>query len=327
MRDVVIDKKGCRLSFDRKVLILHHNSFHRPLTLPFGQIQSLTIVSGVELDSTLLTKLAHHKIAVVILANTPNSNSCFIQGKWHAGVARRQAQYDIVRDERLASYWANTLIRFKVHRQSQLIQRLSGDPSAIEKLNDIKHKLSQEAFDLARLRGIEGMASAIYFGAYQDFFDKQLHFHRRSRRPPLDPVNVILSLSYTLLQSIYEHAVYAVGFDPYLGVLHEISHGRASLACDFTELQRCYIDHWVWQLFDHQILSPSDFSMTDNTHRPCELLKVGRNRFYTQFSQIKPMLQKNALRQVWLFQKRISRHHEQRLNFISELDECTKTTF
>lgn len=317
MRDIVIDQKGCRLSFERNLLILHHDSFRRPVMIPFGQIQSLTLVSGVELTSTLLTKLAQHNIAVAVLSGS-HGEPCFVQGKWSAGVARRVAQHDIVRDDDLTRYWANRLVKLKIHRQIQLLRRLNADQKAIAQLSDIKHKLHDNSYDVASLRGLEGSASAIYFNAYRQFFDERFGFNNRNRRPPLDPVNVILSLSYTLLQGIYENAVYTIGFDPYLGVLHEISYGRASLACDFTELQRCEIDYWVWQLFDNKILTIRDFSMTDNVHKPCELLKVGQQRFYAEFMKIKPILQKTALRQVWLVQKRLSKNTAQTLDFISE---------
>lgn len=321
MRDVVIDQKGCRLSFDRQVLILHHDSFHRPIMIPFGQIQSLTIVSGVELSSTLLTKLAYHNIAVVILAGM-GATSCFVQGKWHAGVTRRQAQYAIVQDNTTCRYWANVLVRLKIHRQMALLRRLVGDSSqSIGKLQAIKQTLMEQNIDLPSLRGYEGSASAIFFSEYRQVFDDKWQFYHRNRRPPLDPINTILSLSYTLLQAIYEKAVYVVGFDPYLGVLHEVSYGRASLACDFAELQRCEIEYWVWQLFDNEVLTLDDFSLTGKT-RPCELLKAGRNRFYQAFNQIKPILQKTALHQVWLWQRRITHSDDTlRLDFVSEMME------
>lgn len=65
MRDIVIDQKGYQLTYDRQLLILHHPSFNRPVTLPFSQIQSITLVSSVVLNSTLLTKLADCRIAVM----------------------------------------------------------------------------------------------------------------------------------------------------------------------------------------------------------------------------------------------------------------------
>nr|WP_050323902.1 CRISPR-associated endonuclease Cas1 [Enhydrobacter aerosaccus] len=318
MRDIVIDQKGCQLTYDRQLLILHHPSFNRPVTLPFSQIQSITLVSSVVLNSTLLTKLADCRIAVVILPSGALGQACFIQGRWQAGVTRRQKQYETLSDDSQKQYWARQLIRLKIHRQVQLLQRInllqSNDGlatavhEAIAQLNATKFRLKQNDSDnLASLRGIEGATSAVFFRQYQAFFEPTLGFNNRNRRPPLDPVNTILSLGYTLLQGIYEEAVYAVGFDPYLGVLHEVAYGRASLACDFVELQRGEIEYWVWQLFHQQILTMTDFSVNPSAQRPCELLKSGRNRFYQAFSKIKPILRKTAFRHVWLWQKRLTK--------------------
>ena len=241
-----------------------------------------------------------------------------MQGRWQAGVTRRQKQYETLSDENQKQYWARQLIRLKIHRQVQLLQRIvhlqnedslaNSVKEAIAQLNSTKFRLKQNADDnLASLRGIEGATSAVFFRQYQAFFEPTLGFNNRNRRPPLDPVNTILSLGYTLLQAIYEEAVYAVGFDPYLGVLHEVAYGRASLACDFVELQRGEIEYWVWQLFHQQILTMTDFSVNPSAQRPCELLKSGRNRFYQAFSKIKPILRKTAFRHVWLWQKRLTK--------------------
>lgn len=328
MRDIVIDQKGCQLSFDRQLLILHHASFSRPVSLPFSQIQSLTLASAVVFTSTLLTKLAEHGIAVVVLpsgGSGANGQACFVQGRWQAGVTRRQRQFVVINDSQQASMWASKLVCLKIHRQAQLLgqiakQKAVNADTAIAQLNATKFKLltADKHPDLASLRGIEGASSAVFFRQYQSFFNPNLNFTSRNRRPPLDPVNTILSLGYTLLQGIYEQAVYAVGFDPYLGILHEISYGRASLACDFVELQRGEIEYWVWQLFEQGVLTVADFSVHSNIHsstqRPCELLKAGRNRFYQAFSQIKPTLRKTAFRQVWLWQKRLTQEASATLN-------------
>lgn len=102
---------------------------------------------------------------------------------------------------------------------------------AIAQLNATKFRLKQNDSDnLASLRGIEGGDIGGVFSPVSSVFEPTLGFNNRNRRPPLDPVNTILSLGYTLLQGIYEEAVYAVGFDPYLGVLHEVAYGRHSLA-------------------------------------------------------------------------------------------------
>lgn len=120
---------------------------------------------------------------------------------------------------------------------------------------------------------------------------------------------MVLSLSYTLLQHLCQQAIYSVGFDPYQGVLHSTSYGRQSLACDFVELQRSTVEFWVWELFDQAILDSADFSISDETSYPCELLKSGRSKFYKAFAAIRPNLRKTALRHAWLWQNRLQRYH------------------
>lgn len=320
MRQIVIDKKGSRLDYERSLLFIHHDNFKKPISVPFEQIQSLVITTYVSIGSSLLTKLASHKIAVVILPSRNSGEACFIQGKWHNATMRRCEQYQIINDERRI-YWAKKLVKLKIRNQYHLLDKLrqqtqENDKEVIQAIGDLQNfcrRLSNEAqkeYDLDSLRGIEGAAAVIFFGQYKKFFDSELGFVSRNRRPPKDPVNALLSLGYTLLQGIYEQAVYAVGFDPYLGVLHEISYGRASLACDFTELGRADIEYWVWQLFNQEIIEQEDFGY-DNSRFGCELLKEGRSRFYESFSKLRFRLQKNALKQVWLWQKRLLLTDEQ----------------
>lgn len=337
MRHVVIDQKGCQLSYERQILLIHHDSFLRPISLPFNQIQSLTISTLVNLSSNLLTKLSEHRIALCILPGQNSGKPCFLKGDWHFGVTRRCQQYEIVRNTTFCSHWATVIVKIKLRQQANLLryllttsQQLSDEQQqAILQTCQQIHWSSRRlktyflqretssttqiprispAYDIASLRGVEGASANQFFGCYQLFFNSQLNFNNRNRRPPKDPVNTVLSLGYTLLQSICEQAVYSVGFDPYLGVLHDISYGRASLACDFAELQRHEIELWVWQLFADGTLTLADFSLNSQAnmaHRPCELLKSGRNRFYEVFSAIQAKLKKQALRNAWTWQKRI----------------------
>lgn len=319
MRQVVIDQKGCRLEYERSLLLISHDSFKKPISLPFNQIQSLVISTQVNLGSNLLTKLASHNIAVVILPSRNSGEACFVQGQWHAATMRRCEQYRLIQENN-HHHWAAILVKLKIKRQYQLLYQLSQansqyqDDELLHAIEDLKNfcyrlsahsrKVQQHTENLDKLRGIEGAAAVIFFGQYRRFFSKDLGFCSRNRRPPKDPVNAVLSLAYTLLQGIYEQAVYAVGFDPYLGVLHEVSYGRASLACDFVELARADIEYWVWQLFADGVLDKEDFS--ENSQRfGCELLKEGRGRFYEAFSVLRFRLQKQALKQVWLWQKRL----------------------
>ncbi len=342
MRNIVIDQKGCQLSYDRQLLLLKHPSFTKPISVPFGQIQSLTVVTAVDISSNLLTKLSEHHIATIIVPSSRVGTPCILHGGWHAGVLRRRMQHEIIRDVNSCSQWATLLVKLKIHNHYQLLYKIlvdchgypnlyqqcdvKGIEKALGQLRLSRRRLKTyflrhinltcpqtlitPQYDVASLRGVEGSAAAIFFGQYQQFFDNTLGFNQRNRRPPKDPVNTLLSLGYTLLQGLCEQAVYTVGFDPHLGILHEISYGRQSLACDFAELQRHEIEYWVWQLFAHETITLADFSIDTNAQRPCELLKAGRSRFYEAWSLIKPRLQKQVHQHVWLWYRRIEGQFE-----------------
>lgn len=361
MKNVVIDQKGCKLELERQTLMIVHDSFKKTLRLPLSQLESIIITTPVNLSSNLLTKLAEHKISLTILpSNLYKGQSCYIHGGWHAAVNRRQMQYEIIRHRDIAYYWAEKLVAIKIHRQQHTLMAMyqtiqqdkkllqiidkSSFLKTIARLAYTKQQLMQKIDEthenhdhhdyyqaddsefekyFSRLIGIEGYAAAQFFAQYRLFFAQNLQFNERNYRPPKDPVNVILSLSYTLLQGIYEQAVFAVGFDPYLGLLHKINYGRQSLACDFAELNRAFIERWVWQLFHDGLLSIDDFSINSNNDRPCEFLKVGRNRFYQAWASIKTDLEKQAYKQVWLWFKRIEQNFEsdENLSFLEHISE------
>jgi CRISPR-associated protein Cas1 len=104
-----------------------------------------------------------------------------------------------------------------------------------------------EILDRDTLTGLEGAGAAAYFRAYATLFAPSREFSRRRRRPPPDPVNVCLSLGYTLLHHEAVRELQVVGLDPLLGFLHVSERGRESLASDIVEPLRPHVDEWVWR--------------------------------------------------------------------------------
>jgi CRISPR-associated protein Cas1 len=114
--------------------------------------------------------------------------------------------------------------------------------------------------DLDRLRGLEGMAAALYFGQFGKLLlGSELTFHARSRRPPRDPVNACLSFGYALLGTVAETEVLRAGLDPMIGFLHQPLHGRPSLMLDLIEEFRPFIDALVLRLVNRRQLGVLDF--------------------------------------------------------------------
>jgi CRISPR-associated protein Cas1 len=181
---------------------------------------------------------------------------------------------------------ASDLIARKVAGQKALLKEaLDRRPelrlplfSSHETLGNVEGSLAAER-DLDRLRGLEGGAAAAYFSAFTTLFPPSLNFTKRTKRPPLDPVNALLSLSYTMLHYELVRELQLIGLDPLLGFLHQFDYGRESLACDLVEPYRPGADRWVWELCRERTFSDRDF--TAGEERPgCYLRKEARRRFY-----------------------------------------------
>lgn len=116
---------------------------------------------------------------------------------------------------------------------------------------------------LESLRGIEGDAASVYFSVFDELLlrnkDKFI-FKERTRRPPTDPVNAMLSLFYTVLARDCSSALEAVGLDPYVGFMHVDRPGRRSLALDcMEEFRAVLVDRFVLTAVNNRIVSPQDF--------------------------------------------------------------------
>ncbi len=117
------------------------------------------------------------------------------------------------------------------------------------------------------LFGIEGMCSNIYLNAFVHMLKGDFAFSGRNRRPPKDPINIILSLAYTFLTKEVISALDAESFETYLGFLHGVRYGRKSLGLDIVEeFRQPVVDRLVMNLFNKRMLGTYDFD-TDDTGR------------------------------------------------------------
>ena len=146
--------------------------------------------------------------------------------------------------------------------------------------------MSSESIDQAdnedQLRGIEGYLARQWFSMLQQKVDPIWQFIGRNRRPPKDPVNALLSLSYTLMLAEVQAALQQRGLDVELGFLHEVVPGRPSLALDIMEPLRPLVDTWVMQLIYEGRMHPLLFQ---NQKDAVLLNKDGRKAFYGAWYQ------------------------------------------
>lgn len=321
MRHIVIDLKNTSLETERACLIVRHESWPRPQTIPLTQLESIVIQTTTTLKSSVITQLVSHGVRLQIIAGRGQGDSGYLVGTWHNDARRRLQQYTLVTSPANQWHYAKLLVCLRLRSQRLMLQQAAGirdDLSTLlyhmaQHIKGVEQRCWQQGYEpghtIDELRGREGAGTALYFQAYQQLFSSSLQFTERNRRPPRDPVNVLLSLSATLLHGLFLKAVHTTGLDPQLGMLHEISFGRNSLVCDLMEIKRAAMEYWVWRLFATEIIRLEDFSFSEGTNQlPCLLGKAGRSRFYAEFATVQIQWLKEAEQICWILVKRLAKN-------------------
>jgi CRISPR-associated protein Cas1 len=255
--------------------------------VPLALLERVVITATTRLDSSLLAGLGAAGVAVMILNPRGADRVAFLLGAPHNDLAVRLGQYRLLDDPQWVGPWSQRLVRAKLIGQRRLLRNVMAlRPPArlplhkgIQALDAALARCAEVAAP-ATLRGIEGAAAAAYFGAFAAVLPAGLGFGGRNRRPPRDPVNALLSLTYTLLHFDAVRAAYAVGLDPYVGFYHRPAFGRESLASDLLEILRPSADRFVWRLLAEEVLRADHFSRQGDA---CLLGKAGRGHFYAAY--------------------------------------------
>lgn len=200
-----------------------------------------------------------------------------IQGPVSGNVLLRREQYRRADNPIASAALARSVIAAKVANSRTVILRALRDrpeSTGAERLKAAAAQLAQlltalrEGIPLDNLRGLEGTAARVYFEVFDDLITQQkdgFFFRERSRRPPLDNVNALLSFVYTLLRHDLEAALESVGLDPAVGFLHRDRPGRASLALDLMEELRAFLaDRLTLSLINLQQIRAEGFRTNES---------------------------------------------------------------
>lgn len=198
-------------------------------------------------------------------------------GPSRGNVLLRRCQYRLADDKAASCLIARNMIFGKIYNARWSIERtrrdheLRIDGEQIANASAILKNLLPKILDansLDSLRGLEGAGAAAYFGVFDQLIlnnKDTFAFKERSRRPPKDPLNALLSFAYTLLANDCASALESVGLDAYVGFMHQDRPGRSSLALDLMEeLRPCMADRFVLTLVNNRIVKAADFHFYEN---------------------------------------------------------------
>ncbi len=271
LNTVYVTTEGAALRKDGENLVADVEGAERS-RVPLHMLASVVVFGGAYVSPALIGACAAAGITLVLLDRSGRF-AARVEGPVSGNVLLRRAQYrasdrpeDIVR----------SFVIGKVANQRSVLMRALRDygsvyaaadkdaiDGAVDRLARILRRIEHADETLELLRGSEGEAAQIYFSVFDHLIrvpEEQMRWRGRSRRPPLDPVNAILSFLYTLLTHDCRSACESVGLDPAVGFLHRDRPGRPSLALDLMEeLRPVLADRLALSLINRRQLQPKDF--------------------------------------------------------------------
>jgi CRISPR-associated protein Cas1 len=271
LNTLYVTTEGAALRKDSENVVAEVEGAERA-RVPLHMLASIVVFGAIYLSPPLIEALAAAGITTVLLDRNGRF-SARIEGPVSGNVLLRRAQYrtsetpePVVRAMvlgKIANQRAVLMRALRDHRENMDANAGAALEAAIERLGQILRRVEFTADPLDRLRGAEGEAANLYFAVFGHLIrvpQSEMAFNGRSRRPPLDPVNAVLSFLYTLLTHDCRSGAEAVGLDPAVGFLHRDRPGRPSLALDLMEEMRPVLaDRLALSLINRRQLTPSHF--------------------------------------------------------------------
>lgn len=254
-------KQGDRLLVVKKGKTLHWTHAFK--------VQQIALMGNISLSPQTVAFLLKEGIDTVFLSYYGKYRGRLV-AELGKNVELRRMQFKRIDDPDFRINMARSCISGKLNNSRVFLRRRNKEPYT-EKVNIALTRIRRLAEqihsvnDSEQLMGIEGAAAAAYFGCFGELIKPgDITFAGRNRRPPKDPVNVLLSLGYTLLANAVHAQVNIVGLDPYLGCLHSPEYGRPSLVLDIMEEFRpLLVDSCVIYVINSGIIKNQDFYVTD----------------------------------------------------------------
>ena len=265
-QDAYLRKEGETVVVEKEKRVL--------LRLPIHTLQGLVVFGNVMTSPYLLNLCAERGVSVSFMSES-GKFLARVTGPVSGNVLLRLSQMRAYEDKSKKGDIARSFVIGKLmNARSVLLRRMRdhGETADIAessaKMLDVLRRVRDSDPDAERLRGLDGEAGAVYFGVFNELIvagKETFSIASRNRRPPLDPMNALLSYLYTLLAHDCRGALESVGLDPQIGFLHEVRAGRPSMALDLMEeFRACLADRVALSLVNLRQLGARDFTVSES---------------------------------------------------------------
>jgi CRISP-associated protein Cas1 len=268
-------------------------------TVRVRDLNHVALFGNIQLSTQAVQTLCEHEVPITY----------FSMGGWFYGITRghelknvflRKRQFQAADREADCLPVARRMVNGKIrnHRVMLMRNHVEPPPIALRRLKVLAED-ALEARGLPELLGLEGAAASLYFENFNGMIKAgddlagelnadgqgqlRFAFENRTRRPPTDPVNALLSLAYSMLSKDAAIAAAAVGFDPYIGFYHQPRFGRPALALDLMEEFRPLIaESAVLNAINTRVVTEGDFVRAG---KAVNLSAAGRKKFFQTYEQ------------------------------------------
>lgn len=268
MTIVYVTEQGAELSLHAGRLIARRGG-EELRQVRLEDVRQLVLMGNVGTTPPLVRFLLRNGIDTIYLTRGGNYLGRLTTGLSKDVVLRHQ-QHRRLGDASFTLDLARRFVRAKIRNQRRVLlrsQRRHPEDQVSRACASLRRAVDAAAVasNLDELRGHEGQAAATYFGVLGRLLRAPgITFERRQRRPPPDPVNVLLSFGYTMLTHLAIGLVEQAGFDPYLGALHTMERGRPSLALDvIEEFRPLVVDTAMLACVNRRRITPADFDVLE----------------------------------------------------------------
>jgi CRISPR-associated protein Cas1 len=294
MSTLYVTEPGARIEKEyKRILVTKEDEVL--LSVPIAQISEVILIGWAGATTPAMLSLLDQEAGLTLV--TRNGK---LRGRLKPAHARnlslRHKQYARSSDPVFCLEISRAIVTGKLKNSRTMLRRILRSERAADNLeiqqtgtNSIlrmNHSLAQVSYakDLAELRGLEGASANAYFHIFKQYLRPELSMEKRTRRPPKDPPNALLSLAYSLLTNAMFTACDVVGLDPYDGFFHADKYGRPALALDLVEEFRSVIaDSVVLTLINKRILKEKDFEPGGKSG--IYLTKSGMYKFLQQYTK------------------------------------------
>jgi CRISPR-associated protein Cas1 len=282
MTPLFIDKPDLELTLQNKTIKIDGK------TIPLRLIDVIVIAAPISLSSKTMAKITDENINIILL-NPHNYKATLISSAQSKNAQLKLSQYQSL-EKRVQI--AKQIIETKILNHNAHLKFCDIDQPINSTLSSLR-----EASSVESILGIEGTYSRTYFQHYFSLVPRKFHLGKRSKRPPLDPTNALLSYLYSMAYSLISSKLLIQGYEPGIGYLHTPFRDHSALASDMLELFRHHINDTVLSLFQNGVVGIDDFYKKEGVYLNYE----GRKKLYvpikTLWTQMEPDINKSL---AWL---------------------------